>query len=413
MKKIISILFLVFLIVLFFLLLYKKNNNEVLSVDKFEDINMLSMMLETEVESGKYKETTRSSRPSDGYKFNAELSKCENGSSLSWDNNKKSVVMNSNVSDKCYIYFDMARFDEVCDDKLLACHIAKKYTKTQGENNIYYHDKNLENGANDNSYRYAGSSESTNNFVCFGYETEDGSCPTDNLYRIIGVFDKQVKLIKSSDITKNDLGSLGDFVSYNTGHGGTYKGDTPSSSWYNWNKNNINEWKDSLLNTENLNNYYLNKLGKWGELISVTSWIVGGNTREKLEQSSMDIVYKNEILSPLNNTRYQAKIGLLYLSDYGYAALPRYWSYVGNKNNDSLHDYSESINDNWLYLGEGNWFITRCLDDNNFAFVMYYTGAFGVGALLDLNVVRPSFYLNSHVTYVAGNGTKNSPFIIK
>ncbi len=68
----------------------------------------LSMMLETEAGSGNYEMTTRESWPTDGYVFNSNLSKCENGSELSWDNVNKSVLMSGNVSDKCYIYFDIA-----------------------------------------------------------------------------------------------------------------------------------------------------------------------------------------------------------------------------------------------------------------------------------------------------------------
>lgn len=45
--------------------------------------NMLSMMLETEAGSGNYEMTTRESWPTSGYKFNSELSKCENGGELS------------------------------------------------------------------------------------------------------------------------------------------------------------------------------------------------------------------------------------------------------------------------------------------------------------------------------------------
>lgn len=45
--------------------------------------NMLSMMLEIEAGSGNYEMTTRDSWPTDGYVFNSELSKCENGGELS------------------------------------------------------------------------------------------------------------------------------------------------------------------------------------------------------------------------------------------------------------------------------------------------------------------------------------------
>lgn len=70
--------------------------------------NALSMMLETESGSGEYTLETRSSWPTqeDGYIFNSTLSKCENGSKLSWDNEHNAVVFSGSLSDKCYIYFN-------------------------------------------------------------------------------------------------------------------------------------------------------------------------------------------------------------------------------------------------------------------------------------------------------------------
>lgn len=71
-----------------------------------EKYDTLGLLLETEVGSGVYKESSSSEYPLDGYKFNSELSKCENGGELSWDDVNKKVVFSGNVSDKCYIYFD-------------------------------------------------------------------------------------------------------------------------------------------------------------------------------------------------------------------------------------------------------------------------------------------------------------------
>lgn len=170
--------------------------------------NMLSMMLETEAGSGNYEMTTRESWPTEGYIFNTELSKCENGGELSWDDTNKIVLMSGNVSDKCYVYFDMI------PSVLLADFVISQYNGIQGNNNIYYHDSSLTNGAKDNSYRYAGASKSVNNYVCFG--STESPCPADNLYRIIGVFDGQVKLIKATKATSSLLGTDGGYVSDTT-----------------------------------------------------------------------------------------------------------------------------------------------------------------------------------------------------
>ncbi|MBD8924043.1 hypothetical protein EGR52_11715, partial [bacterium] len=90
--------------------------------------NMLSMMLETSAGSGEYQKTLASAWPTEGYTFNETLSKCEQGSTLSWDSAKNTVVMMGNNSDKCYVYFDLI------PPVYLADHIKSLYT-SQGANN--------------------------------------------------------------------------------------------------------------------------------------------------------------------------------------------------------------------------------------------------------------------------------------
>ncbi|MBD8922626.1 hypothetical protein EGR52_04280, partial [bacterium] len=175
--------------------------------------------------------------------------------------------------------------------------------------NIYIHNASLTNGANDGSYRYAGSSETTNNFVCFGYDSTDGTCPSDNLYRIIGVFDGEVKLIKYDYAKSTLLGTDGDY-------GKTYKEAEGSSNWgtnkgqnskeeigvYYWNYSNgsssTNDWSLSRLNTVNLNKNYLNKIDengtKWSEKISDHTWKVGGNTYDNISKQTPPNTYQNE-----------------------------------------------------------------------------------------------------------------------
>ena len=67
---------------------------------------MISMMLETDTNSKTYIQSTDSTWPTDGYVFNEEMSKCEQGSKLSWDDTNKKIVMEGNTSDKCYVFFD-------------------------------------------------------------------------------------------------------------------------------------------------------------------------------------------------------------------------------------------------------------------------------------------------------------------
>ena len=108
----------------------------------------------------------------------------------------------------------MIQQESQSNQTLLADYVISQYTGTQGENSLYYHNSSLTNGAGDNSYRYAGASESVNNFVCFGSTTNP--CPTDNLYRIIGVFEDKVKLIKYDYATSALLGTNGDYYGTST-----------------------------------------------------------------------------------------------------------------------------------------------------------------------------------------------------
>ena len=389
----------------------------------------IAMMLETSAGSGNYEMTTRSEWPTEGYVFNANLSKCENGSELSWDNENKKVLMSGNKSDKCYVYFDVyvkPRFDQSCNDNTLACHTAKLYTGTQGENGIYYHDANLTNGAGDNSYRYAGASDQVNNYVCFGSSTTP--CPADNLYRIIGVFDikvgedkteQRVKLIKSDYATSTLLGADGDYSKAYTATGyssSSYKGNNLANvAAYKWNKSNQNTWSLSNLNKTNLNTNFITKIGAdWAAKIAETTWKVGGNTYANIQKQPAKTAYQNEVVKPEpgsasnGETELKAKIGLMYASDYGFAAAQSAWT-------ANLNTYNgEAIkNVNWMYMGLSEWTISRYADNSGSAFVVFSTGGVGFNGVGYFEFgARPVFYLTSSVNYASGSGSATDPISI-
>ena len=404
---------------------FKKDN----MVYKDNKINPLSsgiaMMFETEAGSGNYEMTTRSEWPTEGYVFNANLSKCENGSKLSWDNENKKVLMSGNKSDKCYVYFDVYVKPQV----LLADYLKSLYTGTQGANNMYYHDANLTNGAGDNSYRFAGASEEVNNYVCFG--TNVTPCPTDNLYRIIGVFGDQVKLIKSDYATSTLLGNDGDYKQAYTATGyssSNYKGNNLANiAAYTWNyKNNTtinsgygsNTWSTSLLNKTNLNTNFITNIGAdWAAKIADTTWKVGGNTWANIGTQPAKTAYQNEIVSPVttnttdNATDYSAKVGLMYVSDYMYAAPQDKWTLVGY-NSDASKDYRAATSVNWMYMGLWEWTISRYADLAFYVFYVYYTGFVLNSNAFNAYGVRPVFYLSSSVNYASGSGTAADPILV-
>ena len=286
---------------------------------------------------------------------------------------------------------------------------------------LYHHTSSLANGAGDNSYRYAGASDQVNNFVCFGSTTSP--CPTDNLYRIIGVFGENnygvtgkqlVKLIKYDYATSNLLGTDGDYTSSSTPNSTYYKGSLSSVDTYYWNKaTGTNTWSESNLNKINLNTNFINSIGNtWANKIATTAWKVGGNTFDNIVKSVPSVAYQNEIVAPAENTTYDAKIGLMYASDYGFAASPSAWTttlynYDGN---DAKGTSIKTIN--WMYMGYYDWTISRFSDYSNYAFFVYFDGFVGNDIVSNYSGVRPSFSLSSSITYVSGSGSAVDPILI-
>ena len=455
--------------------------------------NMLSMMLETDSGSGQYEKTSLSSWPTDGYVFNEQMSKCEQGSILRWDDANKKVIMEGNVSDKCYVFFDKynpikinsysitpngnkitisisatsgtgtitkyfyskddgASYVESTSNTYTFTNLAKgtykikayvldsnnkiseyisknieitsmslseyvmsQYTGTQGENGIYYHDTNLTNGVGDNSYRYAGANP--NNYVCFG--SDDTICPHENLYRIIGLIDGKVKLISADGATTDMLGTDEGYAkTYQEAWGSSssyYKGngDLTKIGSYRWNKVKDNTWSTSTTNTINLNKNFLiyldSKNTKWKTMINNTTWYVGGMTYANGWETNAKTAYNYEVGANKDATTVIAKIGLMYVSEYYYAATPDYWTLPGY--NSSGNDYRKATNDNWLYTGLKEWTISRRSVVSDLAFVVTDDGLLLGGVVDDSDgiAVRPSFSLSSSIKFTSGEGTAVNP----
>ena len=424
--------------------------------------NMMSMMYETSSGSGEYTVVSDNTWPQEGYVFNERLSGCENGGKLIWDDERKAVTLSTNVSDKCYLYFDkynVATINSVTvsdsssesitltvnatagqnaiekyyysvddseytetnsnvitingltssteysisiyavdsagqksntytmtastsDNTALAGLIENLYT-TDGENGLYLHDGQGTYGAQeagDNSYRFSGANP--NNYVCFGSDAV--TCPSDNLYRIIGAFDDdkdgnyQIKLIKNTSIGKMA-----------------------------WNSSSNNTWSSASLNTGTLNGTYLSGLGTWASMIVEHDWEVGGMANSRTNTAKQ--YYATELgNSDGNSITYRAKIGLMYVSDYGYAASPENW-------NTTLYNYANDTNrnNNWMYLGTDEWTISRNSSVASNVFGVSNSGFVSYSNVTNTNAVRPSFYLTSDTGFVSGDGTQTNPFKIQ
>lgn len=103
MKKILIILSVLVLSII--AIFYNNYNNDKIvltnnSNQKIINSNSLTMMYETDYDSGEYQVSSDTTWPTDGYIFNETLSSCENGSILRWDEENKRIVMQANTSDK-------------------------------------------------------------------------------------------------------------------------------------------------------------------------------------------------------------------------------------------------------------------------------------------------------------------------
>ena len=141
-------------------------------------------------------------------------------------------------------------------------------------------------------YAGVGKWSRVNNFVSFG-STETPS-PTDNLYRIIGVFEDKVKLIKYDYATSTLLGTDGDYSGSDTPDTNYYKGSLTTINTYYWNNvTKKNTWSESNLNKINLNTNFINNIGStWANKIATTTWKVGGNTYENIARSVPTVAYQ-------------------------------------------------------------------------------------------------------------------------
>ena len=324
----------------------------------------------------------------------------------------------------------------IATDKLIALTNNKDnsglYTITHAK------DTTLQIGATEDiiEYRYRGASPK--NYVTFNGET----------WRIIGVFptddgtgkiENRIKLIKDQSI-------------------GEYKWDDGTTA-YNYtqndnlmllqdknklkvkylekkNKNNfidlaiteptksaLNNWaRPASLNTY-LNKTYLNALSTTSQnMIGDTKYYLGGGGNNSNFNSSVDFysyerkiknTKSNEFYYDKNPNSWTGKLGLMYVSDYGYAS--------DNCETKALNDYNNSNdlricnNTNWLFnLKKLEATVTQY---SNTSTSIHYIADNGIvvstyQASLAQTVVRPTLYLKSEVRIIDGEGTSTNPYII-
>ena len=249
-------------------------------------------------------------------------------------------------------------------------------------------DNTLQIGATEDitEYRYRGASPK--NYVSFNGET----------WRIIGVFptddgtgniENRIKIIRNESI------------------GGKY-----------WDEKATNDWvKPATLNTE-LNTTYLNNLSPTAQsMIGNTKYYLGGYSNSSIQK---DIMYQyerktqnttsNEFYCGSNPNNWVGKLGLMYASDYGYAA--------SDECTQTLYKYDNATckNNNWLYnIKVNEWILLHDAGASRHAFYVYSGGLVGDYSSVVSNVqfaVRPVLYLKPDVKITGGHGTSTDPYVI-
>mgnify|MGYP004709270363 CR=1 FL=1 len=243
-------------------------------------------------------------------------------------------------------------------------------------------DSTLQIGTNEDitEYRYRGASPK--NYVTFNNEA----------WRIIGVFptddgtgkiENRIKLIRSESI-------------------GTNK----------WNTKNSDDWTSSSLKTE-LNGTYLNGFNDDKNMISNVKYYLGYGDYPKAEafyKSERTIIKSTKTNSPVSWT---GKIGLMYVSDYGYAASEE-CDAIDLSELDPAHKCNSL---NWLYFDEA-WFINPYGEDSgdNYCAIRLigYIPSYQVIVLEVTNSgnIFPTLYLTSSVQITGGTGTSTDPYTL-
>lgn len=235
--------------------------------------------------------------------------------------------------------------------------------------NLVYHDGTILNDsksfavdAKDYSYRYSGANP--NNYVCL-----KDTCNNNDLFRVIGVIDGKVKLIKHTPLLS---------IHWHT----TDKNDYASS----WIKGYLNETYLSYLEDNNIS-----------KLIETTTWHTAGFSSNMINKNVYEI-YDMELGINMNNAIYdESKIALPYVSDYAYATQSN--NFAGTISNAN----------NWMF--EGNlWTISRSTDGANQVFYIENDGTLKSATSSQTKNVKPVFFLKTKVIRKGGTGTITDPY---
>ena len=300
-------------------------------------------------------------------------------------------------------------------------------TKTPVTNNsitYQYDTKNSLMKDNAGNIRHYGASP--NNYIyfnCSDYSNQSSS--TCETWRIIGVFEGKVKLIRGSQIGTYAWDNKNTSTGAETAYGKNdwtearlmkllnpgYESETTGGSlYYNAKSGNCYAWQNNATKKCNFTSTGI-KNDITRNLISDTTYYLGGHNSSS--------VYPNEIYEKERGgavytgrpTTWTGKIALAYPSDYGYAA-------DLSKCSQTLYSYNDSTctSNNWMksiVAPNHGWLLTpnSSLADITWhvyssGFVDYCSGYYA----FDANGVTPVLYLDPSVDIKSGTGSSSAPY---
>ena len=262
-------------------------------------------------------------------------------------------------------------------------------------------------------YRYIGADP--NNYVRFN----------DELWRIIGVFDtddgtgkveKRLKIIRNESIGGYlwDYNSAGNYI--NEWSTAQLNNLLSSGAYYNRTTGTYYNGSTTALNVDFTNNGLTEKAKA---MIGDAKWYLGGSST--YDDVTAPMFYTRERGTSVysgRSTSWTGKVGLMYLSDYGYAtsggATTNRASCLAKeltKWDDS--SVSDCKDNDWMYnSSKSQWTITPKFNTNG-VFYVDNTGYVNSNIVYGDCGVRPVVHLNSAIKVITGSGTKESPYILK
>ena len=328
---------------------------------------------------------------------------CDNADTY-WDyDNWEMVVSNLTKTSKCKVSFTSNTKSKAYDK------IISLWNDTDGTNNIFKEDHTFDDGETYTEYRYEGTDTEVNNYVWFNNE----------LWRIIGAF-------PGGTPTTSDT-SLGNRAPSTNNTVKIIRNDVIGS--FAWDKDDTNNWTTGELNTNILNNLYLNStsgtcnyystsitkpcdftdigLKNVLDYIETATWNLGGS-----DTSNAETMYKNErgttvytSGTPIVTT---AKVGLMYVSDYGYSVKNASCNHASK----SLGSYSATAcgGSAWILKNGYEWTLSPSSRNAYGVFHVSNSAYACIGNAVIGTGVRPVLYLNSNVYITGGDGSINNPF---